>query len=68
MYLTSYCENSFKSISNQSKGDAYSLDIASKSAAEKLTGVVSTLVLNNVGGKNGRALVEKYKSKFGGFT
>ena len=55
-------------ISRRSGGEANSLDINDRGAADKLTGVVSTLVLKNVGGSNGAKLVEQYKQKYGGFT
>ena len=55
-------------ISRISGGEANYLDINDRGAADKLTGVVSTTVLKNVGGSNGAKLVEQYKQKYGGFT
>jgi len=51
MYLDKDAKVSFQEISSKSGGDSVSLNVMKSDAVEKLTGVVSTKVLQNVGGK-----------------
>ena len=44
------------------------LNVKSPNAADKLTGVISTAVLENIGGADGSSLVEQYTKRYGGFA
>jgi hypothetical protein len=59
-------EKLFKEIATASKGRSELLDINSPTGSQMLTDLVTEEILRNVGGtRNGDALVEAYRSKFG---
>ena len=69
MYLDRSAKSEFTFISNVTGGSATELNVNSSDAAEKLTGVISTAILKNVGGDaDGDKLVTQYKQRYGGFS
>ena len=69
MYLNNSAKSEFTYISNETGGSATDLDVNSSTAGEKLTGVISTAILKNVGGDaDGEKLVTQYKQRYGGFA
>ncbi|CAF4095909.1 unnamed protein product [Rotaria sp. Silwood2] len=65
-FVDARAEKSFKEIATKSRGRSEKLDINSPAGSQMLTDLVTEEILRNVGGaRNGDALVEAYRSKFG---
>jgi len=61
-------KENFKYIAKHTGGHSAALDIDTDAGAEMLTGFVTQSVLKDVGGVQGKKLVDDYIAKYGGLS